>query len=101
MKLGKNVCLNDILDRLENASHQQGQILKKLCVCSRGHIFCPMLMKVGPNICLDDISKQFENEVGSKLRSAAQILQVPCVGSLGYIFSPLLLKVVHNVFLDL
>ena len=94
MKLG----LNDILDNFENASHQLGQILKKLCVFSRGHIFCPILLKVGPNICLDDISKQFENKVGSKTRTEGQILQLPCVGSLGHIFSPLLLKVGHNVF---
>ena len=77
MKLGQNVCLNDILGTFENASHQLGQILKKLYVCSRGHIFCPIFLKVGPNICLDDISKQFENEFGSKTRLAGQFLQIP------------------------
>ena len=85
MKLRRNVCLNGILDKFENASHQLGQIFKKLCVCSRGHIFCPILWKVGSNISLDDMSKQFESEVGSKTRSAGQILLIPCVGYLvGY-----------------
>ena len=32
------------------------QILEKSYVCSRGHIFCPVLMKVGHSGCLDDIS---------------------------------------------
>ena len=59
MKLGQNIYLNDILDKIENASHQVGQILKKVCVCSRGHIFFQTLLKVGPNICLDDFSKVF------------------------------------------
>ena len=31
MKLGQNVCLNDILDKFENASHQLDEILKN-CV---------------------------------------------------------------------
>ena len=26
-----------------------GQILKKLCVCSRDHIFCRILLKIGPD----------------------------------------------------
>ena len=59
-----------------------GQILRKLCVCFRGHIFCPIICKVGLNVCPDDISKQFENEsVGSKTRSTDQILEISCVGS--------------------
>ena len=54
MKLGQNVYPNDILDKFQNTLYQLGQILKKMCVCSRGHIFCPILLKNGPNICLDD-----------------------------------------------
>ena len=92
MKFGQNVYLNDILDKFENASYQLGQILKKLCGCSRGQIFFQTLLKVGPNICLDDISKVFENEVGSKTRSAGQNFQIPCIGSFGHIFSSLLLR---------
>ena len=37
------------------------QILEKLCVRSRGHIFSPIFMKVGQDVCLDDISEDFEN----------------------------------------
>ena len=38
-----------------------GQILEKLCVCSRGHIFSPIIMKLGQNVCLDEFSDKFEN----------------------------------------
>ena len=38
-----------------------GQILEKPCVCSRGHIFCLIIMKLGQNVCLDKISDEIEN----------------------------------------
>ena len=38
-----------------------GQILEKPCVCSRGHIFSPILLELGQNVCLNDISDEFEN----------------------------------------
>ena len=38
-----------------------GQILEKPCVCSRCHIFSPIIMKHGQNVCLDEISYEFEN----------------------------------------
>ena len=31
------------------------------CVCSRGHIFSPIIMKLGQNVCLDEISDETEN----------------------------------------
>ena len=31
------------------------------CVCSRGHIFSPILMKLGQNVCLNQISDKSEN----------------------------------------
>ena len=31
------------------------------CVCSRGHIFSPILMKLGQNICLNEILDEIEN----------------------------------------
>ena len=43
------------------------QILKKLYVCSRGHIFSPINLKLGQNVCLgrnvcfDEIVDEFEN----------------------------------------
>ena len=59
MKVGQDVCLDDISDEFENGS--PGQILGKPCVRSRGHIFSRILMKVGQDVCLDDISDEFEN----------------------------------------
>ena len=40
------------------------QILEKPCVCSRSHIFSPIIMKLGQNVCLDQISDIFENGSG-------------------------------------
>ena len=37
-----------------------GQILKKPCVRSRGHIFILILMKFSQNVCLDKISNELE-----------------------------------------
>ena len=59
MKLGKNVCLNEILHKFEIAS--LGQILEKPCVRSTGHIFSPILMKLGQNVCLYEVLDNFEN----------------------------------------
>ena len=66
MKVGQDVCLDDISDEFENGScgsktRSPGQILGKPCVCSRSHIFSRILMKVGQDVCLDDISDEFEN----------------------------------------
>ena len=76
-------------------------MLEKLCVCSRGHIFSPILMKLGQNVCLDKISEEFEiGSCGVKTRSLGQILEKPCVRSRGHIFSPILMKLSQNVCLD-
>ena len=63
MKVGQDVCLDNISDEFENGSKTRspGQILGKPCVRSRGHIFSRILMKVGQDVCLDDISDEFEN----------------------------------------
>ena len=42
-------------------SRSLGQILGKLSVCSRGHIFSPIIMKVDQHVCLDEILHKFEN----------------------------------------
>ena len=65
MKLGQNVCLDEISDEFEIGSRGSktrllGQILEKPCVRSRGHIFSLILMKLGQNVCLDKISNEFE-----------------------------------------
>ena len=66
MKVGQDVCLDDISDEFENGSRgsktrSPGQILGKPCVRSRGHIFSRILMKVGQDVFLDDIWDEFEN----------------------------------------
>ena len=66
MKLGQNVCLNEISDEFENGyvrskTRSLGQILEKPCVRSRGHIFSPIIMKLSQNVCPDEISDEFKN----------------------------------------
>ena len=66
MKLIENVCLDEMSDDFVNShvgskTRSLGQILRKPCVCSRGHNFSPIFMKLGRNVCLDEISDQFEN----------------------------------------
>ena len=66
MKLGQNVCLDKISDEFEmdhvrSKARSLGQILEKPCVCSRGHIFSPIVIKLGQSVYLDKSSIQFEN----------------------------------------
>ena len=66
MKVGQDVCLDEISDEFENGScgvktRSLGQILEKPCVRSRGHILSRILMEVGQDVCLDDILDEFEN----------------------------------------
>ena len=42
-------------------SISRGQILKKPCVRSRGHIFNLIIMKLGQVVCRDEILDEFEN----------------------------------------
>ena len=39
----------------------QGQIVEKPCVCSRGHIFSPIIMKLGQSVCFNEMLDEFEN----------------------------------------
>ena len=63
MKLGQNVCLDEISDEFENGSkaRSQSQILEKPCLLSRCQIFSPIIMKFCQNVCLDDILDEMEN----------------------------------------
>ena len=66
MKLGKNVCHDEISDEFENWScwvkiRSLDQMLEKPCVPSGGHIFSLIVLKRGQNVCLDEISDEFEN----------------------------------------
>ena len=124
MKLGQNVCLDEIANEFENGScwvktRSLVQILEKPCVCCRSHMFSLIIMKLGQNVCLDEISDRFENgscwamyvlmtsqicvkmgQVRSKTRSVGQILEKTCVCSRGHIFSQIIVKLGQNVCLD-
>ena len=65
MKLSQNVCLDEISDdwkmgHVRSNNRSPVQILEKHCVCSGGHIFCPIIMKLCQNVCLDEIPHKFE-----------------------------------------
>ena len=78
-----------------------GQMLKRLCVCSRGHIFSPIIMKLSQNVCLDEILGDFENgSCWAKTRSLGQIVENHCVRSRDHIFSPIIMKLCQNICLD-
>ena len=66
MKLGQNVCLDEISDEFEKVhvwskTRSLGQMLVKLYVCSIGHIFRPIITKLDQHVCLVEISHKFEN----------------------------------------
>ena len=93
MKLGQNVCLNEISDEFESGScHVKNYVtrsdVRKPSVSCRGHIFSPILIRLKMD------------HVGSKTRSLGQMLEKPCVCSRGYIFSPIIMKLGQNVCLD-
>ena len=46
--------------RQEN-TRSLGQILEKLCVRTRGHIFSLIIMKLYQNVCLEEISDKSKN----------------------------------------
>ena len=50
------------MGHVRSKTRSLGQILEKLCVHSRGHIFSPIIMKHGQNVCLDEILDKLENE---------------------------------------
>ena len=46
---------------VQSKARSPGQILGIPCVCSRGHIFRPLLLKLGQNVYLDEMLDKFEN----------------------------------------
>ena len=65
MKLGQNVCLDEIsvmTSKLGHIGPNVGRILENPHIRSRGHIFSSMIIiKFGKNACLDTISDNLEN----------------------------------------
>ena len=78
----------------ESNTGSLGQIIEKPCVCSRGHIFSPIIMKLVQNVSLNEISDEFKN------KSLGQILEEPGLRSRGHIFSSINIKLGQNVCLD-
>ena len=73
-------------------------MLKKPCVCSRGHISSPITMKHGQKFFLDEISDEYKN--GSCLVKTwllGQILEKPCVCTTDQIFGLILMKLLKMV----
>ena len=75
-----------------------GQILEKVCVCCKVHIFSSIIMKRNKNVCLDKISDDGSCRV--KTRSLGEILEKPCVRSRGHIFSQIIKKLGQNFCCD-
>ena len=66
IKLGQNVCLDEISDKFDNwhvgsKTRSAGQMLEKPLVRTRGQILTLIIIKLGQNVCLDKISDEFEN----------------------------------------
>ena len=66
MKLGQNVCLNEILTSLKTdhvglKTRSIGQSLEKPYVRSTGYIFLSIILILGQNLCRDEILDVFEN----------------------------------------
>ena len=49
------------MGHVESKTRSLIKILQKPCVCSRGHIFNPIIINLGQNVCLDEISDDFES----------------------------------------
>ena len=106
MKLGQNVCLDEISYEFEIGScwvknRVTRSILEKPCIRSIGHIFSPIIMKLGQNVGLMKSLMILKIvHFDSKTRSLCQILEKLCVCSRGHIFSLIIMKLDQHVFLD-
>ena len=69
MKLGQNVNLDEIMKMgdVSLKTRSLGQIFKKPCVQSRGHIFSHILMKLSQTVCPDEILDEFKDGSAQKL----------------------------------
>ena len=100
MKRGQNVCLDESqmcakMGHVWSKTRSLSQMLEKPCICSRGHIFSPIVMKHGLNVCFVMMKSQKSLKMGhvrSKIRSLCQILEKPCVCSGGHICCSIIIK---------
>ena len=126
MKLGQNVCLNDILSQscfrgvpkwfmfacmiswtslkmghVGSKTMSRGLFLGKHFVRSRDHISSPILINmVRMFASMKSWTTLKMGHVGSKTWSLGQMLQKLCVCFRGYIFSLILMKLGQNVCLN-
>ena len=89
------------LGHVGSKSRSVGQIMKKPCLLSRGHIVEPKLMKFYQN---DSLMKYWLSltlgQMGSKSRSVGQIMKKPCKHSRSHIIEPIFMKFYQNDRLD-
>ena len=89
------------MGHIESKSRSLHQILEKPCVCSRGHIFSPVIMKLGQNVCLAEISDESKNgSCGSKTMSLGELLEKSYEHSRDVIFRLIIMKLGQNFCLD-
>ena len=102
MKLGQNVCLNNIWNYFENWSCQVKNYVtrsKKLLYALEAifSAWCSWnLVRMFATIKPQTTSKM--GHVRSKNRSLGQIIEKPCLCSRGHTFSPILMKLGQNIF---
>ena len=53
--------LHLLMGHVGSKTRSLGQMLEKLCVRFRGHIFSPIIMKLVENVSLDKVLDKFEN----------------------------------------
>ena len=77
-----------IMGGVGSKSRSLGQILKKSCLHSRGHIFGPIFPKLAQNVCRDEMLVEYDYGRGWIKRSQGQILEQFCLHSRGAHFWP-------------
>ena len=61
LKIGYNVCFNEILDEFEFRSPRLLDQIKDIpCGHSRSHIYLPIDKNIGQNVCVDEIWDEFK-----------------------------------------
>ena len=92
--------INSKMVHVGSKTKSQVQILEKPRVCSRGHIFSPIIMKLGQNVFIDKILVVFENGSFWVKKHSVKSFEKPCTHSRGHIFSHIIMKVGQNICLD-
>ena len=70
------------MDYMPSKTRSLVQILEKPCVCSKSHIFSPIMMKLSQNVCLDE--QVLGGSVVKCLTHNPGVLASSCTGSSGF-----------------